>query len=435
MKLRKWAVFFSMWACGLSLLHLVRVRSPRQLLLRTLKAMGEVLSPVLMLMGAAGAVIGARAGSPVAVITGWVGAALSLDYIVRVGRARANATQALPPGQRAAAARARPIRLRNTPRWQRDVPFWTNPESGETLCCDLWLPPREVQPSGLAILYLHGGGFFSCHKDFGTRFFFRYLAGQGHVVMDADYRLAPRADLHTIQADARRALAWLKANASALGADPQRVIVIGGSAGALLALLVAYTPGHPDLTPPDLAGIDLSVRGVVSYYGIVDLADLYHGLAPLMDRPARFEPAPEMFDRPLAKIGVHAGAWIKGAEPEAMRIYLRENAAMLRIGPRRGMKILLGGSPEEAPQMYDLFSPLHHAGPGSPPTLLFHGEHDYLLPPSGPRSLFRKLESAGVPAVYVEFPKTEHTFDLFLPRISPPARAALRHLSRFLAQF
>ena len=252
--------------------------------------------------------------------------------------------------------------------------------------------------------------------------------------MDADYRLAPGADLYAIQSDARRALAWLKANAASWGADPDRVVLIGGSAGALLALLIAYTPNHPHLTPPDLRGMDLNPRAVVSYYGITDLAELYHTLAPIMDMPARFEPAPEMFDRPLLQPGVWIGAWIKGADPEAMRIYLRENAAMLKLGPRLGMKALLGGSPAEVPVQFDLFSPLTHAGPTCPPTLLFHGEHDYLLSPNGPRALYRKLEQAGAQAVYVEFPKTEHTFDLFLPRISPPARAALRYLDRFLEQ-
>jgi len=40
---------------------------------------------------------------------------------------------------------------------------------------------------------------------------------------------------------------------------------------------------------------------------------------------------------------------------------------------------------------------------------------------------------AGVPVVYVEFPQTDHVFDLILPKFSPPAQAARHDLDRFLA--
>lgn len=49
------------------------------------------------------------------------------------------------------------------------------------------------------------------------------------------------------------------------------------------------------------------------------------------------------------------------------------------------------------------------------------------------RTLARKLEDAGVPVVLVEYPQTEHAFDLILPEISPVAQAALYEVERFLA--
>ena len=48
-------------------------------------------------------------------------------------------------------------------------------------------------------------------------------------------------------------------------------------------------------------------------------------------------------------------------------------------------------------------------------------------------SLHRKLHEVGVPSVYVEFPRTDHAFDLVLPGISPAAQAAMYDVDRFLA--
>jgi acetyl esterase/lipase len=47
--------------------------------------------------------------------------------------------------------------------------------------------------------------------------------------------------------------------------------------------------------------------------------------------------------------------------------------------------------------------------------------------------LDEKLRAAGTPVVYVEYPQTEHGFDLIFPQVSPPAQAALYETERFLA--
>jgi acetyl esterase/lipase len=47
--------------------------------------------------------------------------------------------------------------------------------------------------------------------------------------------------------------------------------------------------------------------------------------------------------------------------------------------------------------------------------------------------LLSALDSAGATAVYVEYPRTEHGFDLFLQGISPVARSALAYIERFVA--
>jgi acetyl esterase/lipase len=112
-------------------------------------------------------------------------------------------------------------------------------------------------------------------QDVLTRPFFRQLAAQGHVILDAGHRSCPEADVTGMVADVHRAVAWIKANAERYGVDPARVVVMGGSSGAHIALLAAYAPGHPQLTPHELREMDTSVMAVVSYYGIPDMHAAY----------------------------------------------------------------------------------------------------------------------------------------------------------------
>jgi acetyl esterase/lipase len=418
----------------LGILHFFRVRTPRQVVLRTLKSTAQAVSPVLVLTGLLSAGLGARIHSTLSLLVGLAGSALSARYILRVQQAKSTVA---PLARDFAGFDGRYEMLRNinkSPRWLRDVPFWQDPTTGQILRCDLWQPPEGCSPSGLAFLYLHGGGFFTSEKDFGTRSFFRHLCRQGHTIMDANYRLAPEHDLFSMQVDVRRAIAWLKAHATEYAIDPQRIVLAGGSAGGLLALLAAYTPDQPDFRSEDLRHADLRVRGVVSYYGVVDLDALARKFLEIL--PA-FSPqkraTPNLLYHRAAAPVIKAAAWLKGVESDPMRRYLIENAILLEMGPRKALTSLVGGLPDTVPERYRLLSPSTHVKAGCPATLLLHGAHDHLLPVEPTARMYHQLVAAGVPAVFLELPETEHTFDLFLPEISPPAHKALHALDRFLA--
>jgi acetyl esterase/lipase len=254
-------------------------------------------------------------------------------------------------------------------------------------------------------VYFHGSGWYILDKDFGTRPFFRQLAAQGHVIMDVAYRLCPEVDIHGMIGDVKRAVAWMKANAERYGVNPDRVVLGGASAGGHLALLAAYTPDHPVLTPPDVQERDLSVRAVVSYYGPTDLRACYQrtGQAQLVGLPK-------------VEIGLPGAAEMKKKMTHAGRL-----------------ATLLGGHPHEVPEIYELASPVAHVHTGCPPTLLIQGESDIIAPAAATRELHRKLVEHGVPAVNIIYPLTNHAFDMLLPQVSPPTHAALYDLERFLA--
>lgn len=291
------------------------------------------------------------------------------------------------------------------PRWERDLPFWTLPGTERKLLCDLWQPPTGVTPTGLVFVYLHGSAWYLFDKDLGTRPFFRHLAAQGHVVMDVAYRLCPEVNIYEMVGDAKRAVAWMKGNAGRYGVNPERVVLGGASAGGHLALLAAYTPAHPRLTPPELQGRDLAVRAVVSYYGPTDLRACYEHL----DQE-------RLIGLAEVEIGQPGAAEMKKSMADAGRL-----------------DVLLGGHLHQVPEVYELASPVAHVQPGCPPTLLIQGEPDVIAPVAATRALYRKLVECGVPAINIVYPLTNHAFDLLLPQVSPSAQAALYDVERFLA--
>ena len=434
-------------------LHLLRVHSVRGLALRSLKSFAEATSAFIALASGISVILATRIKAPLAALAAAAGGLLSLRYIWNVARQTAGFAEcfgenwseqlktctSLP--QRSNMLK-RSWQWRIPPamyeaRWERDLTYHViqpdQQQTGQPLRCDLWHPPHEVPPSGIALIYIHGGGYFTSSKDFGTRAFFRHLACQGHLCMDIDYRLAPQVDLFDMLSDILHAVAWMKSNAKWLGADPHRIVLAGGSAGAHLALLAAYTNNHPRLTPLDLLESELLVSGVVSYYGIVDLEATYRSMETFFANRRLPGAIPEqLLNHPLTRLVIEQAARLRGVDPASMRKYLHDNQVLLFTGLEAAWGRLLGGSPDEIPEVYKLASPINYAGPGCPPTLFFQGDHDYLLPLEPARRLHSLLRQAGARSIYVELSQTEHTFDLFLPVYSPPAQAALYHMERFL---
>jgi acetyl esterase/lipase len=286
---------------------------------------------------------------------------------------------------------------------EKDLAFWKIEGTDREILCDLWRPAGD-HVSSLAFIFFHGSGWAAGDKDFGTRPFFNHLVAQGHTVMDVAYRLCPEVQLTEMVGDVKRAVAWMKENAEKYGVDPDKVVLAGGSAGGHVAMLAAYTPNDSKFTPQELKNVDLSVRGMVAYYAPVDLEA---GFIPWREA----NPNADLVAPPI-------GTRLEGMEG-------------IKFAGR--MDLLLGGSPEEVPEVYKMAAPMTHVNSKTPPTLLLQGTTDVLVPVEPTKALYTKLVEAGVPAVMVIFPTTEHMFDFMFPQVSPPAQAALYDVDRFLA--
>jgi acetyl esterase/lipase len=363
-------------------------------------------------VGAAAALIGLIAGDQAAAVGGVVGAVIVTDTMRRVLAPHDGFEQAFGPSWSMQISAERRARLPR--RWNgylrhhagadvhRDVSY-ASVQDGRQLLCDVWQPPSTVRPSGVAMVYLHGGGWQSMDKDSGTRPFFSRLAAQGHVVMDVSYRLCPEVDLQGMVGDVKLAVAWMKAHAADYGADPGHVVLAGASAGGHLALLAAYTPRVAALNPADLGLADISVRGVIAWYAPADLTR-YSG-----DRFPRDWP---LFVRVAYRLGmVHSPDHMSWVDLEAK---------------------LVGAPIREAREQVALVSPITYVGPECPPTLMIYGTHDGLIPIEDPRGLYAALRGCRVPTVYIELPWVDHAFDMAAPYVSPAAQAAYQDVEQFL---
>jgi acetyl esterase/lipase len=89
--------------------------------------------------------------------------------------------------------------------------------------------------SGPAVVYMHGGGMICGSLDLYDRVVAAYVAESGVPMLSVDYRLAPEHPHPHPAEDCYAGLAWLSAHARQLGVDPNRIAVMGGSAGGGLA--------------------------------------------------------------------------------------------------------------------------------------------------------------------------------------------------------
>ena len=144
----------------------------------------------------------------------------------------------------------------------------SSPCDGSDHKLDLYVPTSKQWP---LIVFVHGGGWDSGDKDYragGADVYAnvgRYYAARGIGVAVINYRLQPRVKWPEQVDDVRMAVAWVHSHATAYGGQPERIFLMGHSAGTHLASLVALTAG-PDLRP--------AIRGVIAVSGAgLDLAD------------------------------------------------------------------------------------------------------------------------------------------------------------------
>lgn len=155
-----------------------------------------------------------------------------------------------------------------------DIPFAENPRNK----LDLYTPstPNTANAQGSqagarkpVVVFFYGGAWDSGEKS-SYLFAAEALTSKGYIVVIPDYRLYPEVMFPTYMDDAALAVKWTFEHIAEHGGDPANLFVMGHSAGAQLAALVAYDGKYLERI-----GVDKRrIKGVVSLAGPLDFLPL-----------------------------------------------------------------------------------------------------------------------------------------------------------------
>lgn len=145
-----------------------------------------------------------------------------------------------------------------------DIPY--GPEYRQKL--DIYKPTHQDERKS-AIVFIYGGAWKSGDKD-DYRFVGQGLSELGYTVIIPDYHLYPKVQYPTFLDDCARAVIWARENAKKFGYDPERIFVMGHSAGAYNAAMIGFD--HRWLR--DAGGDRSYVRGVIGLAGPYDFVPI-----------------------------------------------------------------------------------------------------------------------------------------------------------------
>ena len=224
---------------------------------------------------------------------------------------------------------------------------------------DLYTPLGHDKAKPLpGIIVIHGGGFNDGDKARGRELnICENLTLQGYVCMSINYKLRRTQGQVTWPQsvhDAKAAVRYLRKEAANLGVDPEKIGVIGCSAGCNLAMMLATTgpdDGFDAVKGEPYQDVSARVACAIGFYGAVDLMN-YHDM--------------KMFAK----------------------------------------------TREEAPELYKKGSPITYLDAKDAPMLLVHGTADETVPLSQSESFLKVAKEKGAPCALEVIPGAPHTFDL-----------------------
>jgi acetyl esterase/lipase len=238
---------------------------------------------------------------------------------------------------------------------ERDVVYGM--AQGAPLLLDLAMPGTGDGPFPV-VVFLHGGGWRAGDRQ-EMNHFIEGVAGLGYVGVTVDYRLVPAARFPAQIEDCKAAVRWLRANAAKYRINPERIGVVGFSAGGHLASMLGVT-GKKDGLEGTGGNPDQSsrVQAVVNFFGPTDFS---------------------------------TRDWPNDLEKEVIEPFL-------------------GGSFADHADEYRRASPITYVTINAPPFLFFHGSEDKLVPVDQSIRLGERLKQLGVPAEVVVLEGEGHGF-------------------------
>lgn len=234
---------------------------------------------------------------------------------------------------------------------------------------DLYLPAGSIAGVRPAVLIIHGGGWAKGDKaDAREREFAAFMVDEGYVAVSINYTLTAyegetwksrrlKGSWPQNIYDCKSALRWVKKNSKKLQIDPDRIAVMGGSAGGHLALLTGLSSESKELNNGGaFLDQDNSVRCIIDFYGIPDI---------------RQSSGKAFIDEPQLQY----------------------------------------------PEIWSLASPVEHLSKKAPPILIIHGTADPTINIKLSDDFVEILEEKGISHQYVKVENAVHTFGLMPPQM------------------
>lgn len=245
------------------------------------------------------------------------------------------------------------------------------------------LPGDDVRP---VIVWIHGGGLISGGRGGPYPEQRARHLDAGYVIASIDYRLAPESKLPEILDDVCDAIGWVRAEGPELfRIDPNRLAVIGQSAGGYLALMAGFV-------------VEPRPRALIAFYGYGDIDGDWYAKPSPFHRKAR-----AIVSRDEAYRAIGKQPTTGGAGRGAFYTYCRQNG----LWPRE----VVGIDPETQPRAFDRFCPVRNVTGDYPPTLLLHGDRDTDVPYAQSVAMAAALKRAGVTHEFITIAGGDHGFD------------------------
>ncbi|WP_084625575.1 pectinesterase family protein [Salinimicrobium xinjiangense] len=239
------------------------------------------------------------------------------------------------------------------------------------LTVDVYVPKAEKGEKFAAVLLIHGGGWLTGSKE-NLRPLAQQLAAEGYVTVTAAYRLGTEAVYPAGVIDVKDALKWMKENADQYQINPEKIAVLGASAGAQLATLIGVTPDSDNFQSKKSEFSD-EVQAIINIDGIVS------------------------FIHPDAEEGWMAATWLGGTKAEKFEIWKQA-------------------------------SPLEYVDGNTPPTLFinssyprFHAGRDDMVKILNENQIYHEIHTID---------KTPHAFWLVHPWFDETVRLTTNFLDR-----
>ncbi len=229
--------------------------------------------------------------------------------------------------------------------------------------------PKQKNNNGIAVIIIHGGGWRSGNR-MQHHALAQQLAAKGYTCFTPEYRLSTEALFPAAIYDLKAAVRWVRNNASKYNVDTGKIAVAGFSAGGQLAAFLATTGNMPLFEgTQSMPSTSSYVNALIDIDGT--LSFVHNESSEMSDTSKRI-----------------------GASAQWMGYMLKENFALWQI-----------------------VSPLSHAGKNTPPTLFLNSS--VVRMHAGRDDFIKILTQHNIYTEVQTFENSPHTFCLFEPWFTP----------------